>query len=197
MATVLTRDGLRFVIYPNDHRPAHIHVIGKDAEAVFYLACPEGPPRLRENYRFAGPQLRRILRMVEAALPQLCREWREYMGLSDDEIREADARMAKRLEASPHAVAARFDHARGEVVLGLSDASHLAFPPDRADALRAASPEQLAEVEISPSGLGLHWPSLDADLYLPSLLEGQFGAGERAPLDLDRNLKAQPKRRTA
>ena len=80
MATVLSRNGLRFVIYPNDHRPAHIHVIGRGAEAVFDLACPEGPPRLRENYRFAAPQLRRILREVQAALPQLCREWESIHG---------------------------------------------------------------------------------------------------------------------
>jgi hypothetical protein len=26
--TVLRFDGFRVVIYPNDHRPAHVHVIG-------------------------------------------------------------------------------------------------------------------------------------------------------------------------
>jgi hypothetical protein len=31
-------------------------------------------------------------------------------------------------------------------------------------------------VEFSPSGLGLHFPKLDADLYLPALLEGFLGS---------------------
>ena len=53
MPTVLCFDGLRVVIYPNDHRPAHVHVIGGGCEAVFDLHCPEGPPELRENYGFS------------------------------------------------------------------------------------------------------------------------------------------------
>ena len=34
----------------------------------------------------------------------------------------------------------------------------------------------LAIIEITPAGLGLHWPKLDADLYLPALLQGVFGS---------------------
>ena len=41
----------------------------------------------------------------------------------------------------------------------------------------ARRPEQnLAEIEISPAGLGLHWPRLDADVYVPALLQGVFGS---------------------
>lgn len=43
MVTVLRGDGFRVVIYPNDHRPAHVHVIGAEHEAVFNLNCPAGP----------------------------------------------------------------------------------------------------------------------------------------------------------
>ena len=42
MVTVERIGGLRVVIYPNDHRPAHVHVIGKGYEAVFKLNCPKG-----------------------------------------------------------------------------------------------------------------------------------------------------------
>jgi hypothetical protein len=42
----------RVVIYPNDHRPAYVHVIGPGHEAVFELNCPGGPVILRENYGF-------------------------------------------------------------------------------------------------------------------------------------------------
>ncbi len=44
---------MRVVIYPNDHRPVHVHVIGGGREAVFDLHCPEGPPEIRENYGFS------------------------------------------------------------------------------------------------------------------------------------------------
>ena len=50
MPTVLRFDGLRAVVYPNDHRPAHVHVIGRGCEAVFDLNCLAGPVELRENY---------------------------------------------------------------------------------------------------------------------------------------------------
>jgi hypothetical protein len=33
----------------------------------------------------------------------------------------------------------------------------------------------LAEVEVTPSGDGLHWEKLDADFSVPTLLAGVFG----------------------
>jgi hypothetical protein len=39
-----------------------------------------------------------------------------------------------------------------------------------------AKPADLDVIEISPSGLGIHFPKLVADLYLPALLEGFFGS---------------------
>jgi len=49
MPTVFRQGRLRIVIYPADHRPAHVHVIGPDGEAVFQLNCPRGPAELRET----------------------------------------------------------------------------------------------------------------------------------------------------
>jgi hypothetical protein len=49
------------------------------------------------------------------------------------------------------------------------------FPPQLAEGLAGAAPADLGEIEISPAGLGLHWPRLDADLYVPALLQGVFG----------------------
>ncbi len=34
----------------------------------------------------------------------------------------------------------------------------------------------MREIEITPSGLGIHFPELDADLYIPALLEGVLGS---------------------
>ena len=80
MPTVLRLLGLRFVIYPNDHRPAHVHVIGPGCEAVFHLNCPKGPVTLRENYWFGRGDIARIKRILAAKLAHLCKEWEEIHG---------------------------------------------------------------------------------------------------------------------
>ncbi|GAB3374045.1 DUF4160 domain-containing protein [Azotobacter salinestris] len=75
MPTVLRFNGLRAVIYPNDHRPAHLHVIGNGCEAVFNLHCPQGPPELRENYGFSQKDLAGIQAKLAEALLVACNEW--------------------------------------------------------------------------------------------------------------------------
>lgn len=80
MPTVLWIGRLRVVIYPNDHRPSHVHVIGQAEEAVFYLNCPGGTPALRENYGFSLPELTRIAAQLTINLGLLCAEWRRIHG---------------------------------------------------------------------------------------------------------------------
>lgn len=80
MPTVHRFDGLRVVIYPNDHRPAHVHVIGADGEAVFILQCPGGPPVLRESYGFGLSDVYRIKTALAAELAALCNKWRTLHG---------------------------------------------------------------------------------------------------------------------
>lgn len=75
MPTILRLDGLRVVIYPNDHLPEHVHVIGADREAVFALHCPDGPVRLREAYGFTTGQLRELMDELTAVLLELCSAW--------------------------------------------------------------------------------------------------------------------------
>ena len=80
------------------------------------------------------------------------------------------------LAKTPTAVAARYDRRTDRVVIDLSSRLTVSFKPQDAQGLDEAKPEQLAKIEISPSGLVLHFPKLDADLYLPSLLEGFLGS---------------------
>ena len=80
MPTVLRVSGLRVVIYPADHRPAHVHVIGAGAEAVFLLNCPSGPPVLRESYGFSRTEVSRIEDDLVGSVSALCREWRRIHG---------------------------------------------------------------------------------------------------------------------
>ena len=80
MPTAARFAGLRVVIYPNDHRPAHVHVIGRGHEGVFNLGCPQGPARLRENYGFGRRDLRQISKFLSANAEELCRHWEEIHG---------------------------------------------------------------------------------------------------------------------
>ncbi len=79
MPTVFRFDGLRVVVYPNDHRPAHVHVKG---EAVFVLHCPDGPPTLRESFGFDPTELSRIEDELAGALAALCEKWITIHGRS-------------------------------------------------------------------------------------------------------------------
>jgi hypothetical protein len=73
------------------------------------------------------------------------------------------------------AVAARYDAAREKIVITLSNGAEFSLPPHLAQGLAGASAEALAQIEITPSGFGLHWPLLDADLSVSGLLVGVFG----------------------
>lgn len=97
------------------------------------------------------------------------------MSLTDADVRAAEKRMQARLKSQPHATSARYDRRGARIVVGLSNGLELGVPVDLAQGLAGARPADLADIEISPTGLGLHWPRLDADLYLPALMEGIFG----------------------
>lgn len=75
----------------------------------------------------------------------------------------------------PIAVAARYDRRIARVVVTLSSGLLIAFTSRSAQGLERALPSELTDVEVTPSGLGLHFPRLDADVYLPALLEGYLG----------------------
>jgi hypothetical protein len=82
MPTVLRFGKLRVVIYLNDHRPAHVHVIGRGSEAVFNLNCPAGPAELRENYGFSRRELSHIQTVLAEHLEELCRAWEVIHGIA-------------------------------------------------------------------------------------------------------------------
>jgi hypothetical protein len=75
--TILRIGHLRVVIYPNDHRPAHVHVIGPEHEAIFYLNCLAGPITLRENNGFTLRKLNRIAKVLTGDIAELCARWKE------------------------------------------------------------------------------------------------------------------------
>jgi hypothetical protein len=98
------------------------------------------------------------------------------MALTEIDLERAEAVMKELRGATATALAARYDRRIGRVVIRLSSGLEVAFSPRDAQGLESAKPADLDEVEISPSGLGIHFPKLDADLYLPSLLQGLLGS---------------------
>jgi hypothetical protein len=97
------------------------------------------------------------------------------MAITERELRRAEARMETQRQAS-HAVSARYDRRSSRIIVVLNTGVQIAFPSDLAEGLAAAAAADLSQIEISPAGLGLHWPRLDADLYVPSLLQGMLGS---------------------
>ena len=80
MPTILRIGHLGVVIYPNDHRPAHVHVIGPERLAIFYLNCPIGPVSLRGNDGFSTRELNRIAEVLDQHITKLCAAWKEIHG---------------------------------------------------------------------------------------------------------------------
>ena len=98
------------------------------------------------------------------------------MEISDEEFTAANRRGESIKAAFPAAVAVRYDRSAKRLVISLSSGVDISFSPKQAQGLEAARPADLAGAQISPSGLGVHFPKLDAGLYIPALLEGFLGS---------------------
>ncbi len=96
--------------------------------------------------------------------------------ITDEAFEAASRRAAQRLKKTPVAVSANYEPRMGRVVISLSSGLDLSFKPQDVQGLETSRSEDLREIEISPSGLGLHFPKLDVDLYIPGLLEGFLGS---------------------
>ena len=97
------------------------------------------------------------------------------MAITDETFAQAEKRAQAKRQAG-YAVAACYDRRTSRVVVKLNTDVQISFPARVVDGLADASPDEPATIEITPSGLGLHWPKLNADLYVPGLLAGQFGS---------------------
>ncbi len=95
--------------------------------------------------------------------------------LTDTQFEAAKRRGEARLRG-PRAVAARYDAGRGRIVIALSTGVELGLAPRDVEGLAGASVDDLRVVEVNGMGLGIHFPRLDADLYVPALLEGVLGS---------------------
>lgn len=93
-----------------------------------------------------------------------------------DEFDRAQVRGEKRKADEPYAVGVRYDKRQQRVIVELNTGLLVLFGPEMVEGLQDAKPRDLQEIEITPSGFGLHFPRVDADVYLPGLLSGQSGS---------------------
>ena len=129
------------------------------------------PSRLDGGARFRFRKPKRL----GIALESFCSYGGGFLR-SEEQFERANQRTRELRASAPRAVAARFDRRTGRIVIELSSGLEVGFPPEIAEGLAEASPAELEKIEITPSGYGIHFPKLDADLYLPALLQGFYGS---------------------
>ncbi len=64
----------RVLIYPKDHAPAHVHIVGPDAEAKFDIETLE----CIESFGFSQKTLKQIKGYLEKRKGTLKEAWNEY-----------------------------------------------------------------------------------------------------------------------
>lgn len=79
MVTVYRAHGLRFVIYPNDHDPAHIHVIG-DGELKVNIHGLGGLPELVWSVGMKITDRRNAMDVVRDRQEELMAHWYRLTG---------------------------------------------------------------------------------------------------------------------
>ena len=98
------------------------------------------------------------------------------MNINDTDFEAANRRGAAKKATFPPAVAVRYDRRISRVVISLDSGLEIAFASRDVQGLENAHPADLVDAEISPSGLGVHFPKIDVDIYIPGLLEGFLGS---------------------
>jgi hypothetical protein len=95
--------------------------------------------------------------------------------LAKEEFKAAKSRGEARLRG-PRAESAHYDAGRNRIIVRLTTGVELGFAPRDVEGLQHASAEDLKVIEVEGFGLGIHFPKLDADLYVPALLQGVLGS---------------------
>lgn len=77
---------------------------------------------------------------------------------------------------SAHAPSSRYRPSVGKLEVEFDNGATLAVPARLIQGLARASATGLSKIETTPAGWGLHFPRLDADVYVPALFEGIYGS---------------------
>lgn len=82
MVTVLRAEGMRVVIFVDDHHTAHVHVFG-DGQAKVDLLGADGTPTLVWADGMTRGEVRRAMRIVTEAQTLLLARWEDIHGRTD------------------------------------------------------------------------------------------------------------------
>lgn len=96
------------------------------------------------------------------------------MEISEQEFQAATLR-GEEVRRRGYAVRAAYDSRQNRLVVELNTGVTIMVPVHLIEELADATADGLGEIEISPAGTALHWPRLDADVYVPSLMQGIYG----------------------
>jgi Domain of unknown function (DUF4160) len=81
--TIHRAHGLRFVIFTDDHRPAHVHPIGGGGEAMIDFGAADGPPRLVWAKGLSTADIIRAMTEVAGEQRRLRAAWSRIYGEND------------------------------------------------------------------------------------------------------------------
>ena len=79
MVTVYREAGFRFVIFSDDHEPAHVHVVG-NALAKVSLVGAGGSPELVYSGGFKQGDVRKFMEIIRRQRALLLKKWKDIHG---------------------------------------------------------------------------------------------------------------------
>ena len=77
MVTIHREAGMRFVIYSDDHEPAHVHVAAGGSANLLGL---DGAPELVRSFGLKTGELRKAMRIASERQEEFLRKWNEIHG---------------------------------------------------------------------------------------------------------------------
>jgi Domain of unknown function (DUF4160) len=80
MPTIIRQDGFRIVIYPNDHLPAHVHILKGDGEVRISLRSQEptiSPSLMTVMGKISDKDITKGLSLVKEHQIELLAKWSE------------------------------------------------------------------------------------------------------------------------
>ncbi|MBE9078146.1 DUF4160 domain-containing protein [Romeria aff. gracilis LEGE 07310] len=79
MPKILEERGFRFIVWPNDHEPAHVHVKKNAGELVLNVSGSEPVP-IEIRGQMPNKTVNQILDIAEENLATLKQGWEKYHG---------------------------------------------------------------------------------------------------------------------
>ncbi|MDQ2185628.1 DUF2442 domain-containing protein [Alcaligenaceae bacterium A4P071] len=97
------------------------------------------------------------------------------MAITEREYDAATARGETTQLAFPSVIDVRYNKRTARLVFTMTTDVHIAVRLADIRGLENVDSADLVDPQISPSGLGVHFPKADVDIYIPSLLEACLG----------------------